>query len=156
MDPMTLLVNAIVAGAAAALKPAAQQAVKAGYEGLKRFIAARWVKVSPGIQFLEDDPASGMRQAAVKESLTKAAGAGGLDEELLKAAQALLTAITNDRAAAAAAQEAGVTVEDLRSGASIEIGRVLAESGPVVVRRLTASDDIRIGEISSGNPPRRQ
>jgi len=155
MDPMTLLVNAVVAGAAAALKPAAQQLVKAAYEGLKRFVTARW-KVSSGIQFLEEDPASAMRQAALKEGLAKAAGTDAIDEETLKAAKALLEAIANDRASAQAAQEAGITIEDLKAGASIDIGRVAAQAGPVRVRRLSAEQDIRIGEISSGNPPVRQ
>jgi hypothetical protein len=157
MEPISaLLLNAVVAGAAAALKPAAQHAVKAAYEGLKGYIKVRWVKLSAGIEFLEDDPTSEMRRAALKESLAKALEAGGVDEQVLKAAQALITAVANDRESALAAQQAGVTVEDLKAGASIDLGRVLAESGPVVVRRLTAEQDIRIGEIRSGNPPRRQ
>jgi len=156
MEPMTaLLVNAVVAGAAAALKPATQQVVKATYDGLKGYIKIKWMKLSSGIEFLEGDPASKMRQAALKESLAKAVQADGLDEQVLKAAQALLAAVANDRASAAAAQEAGVTVEDLKAGAASDIGRVLAEAGPVVVRRLTAEQDIRSGEIRSGNPPRR-
>ena len=155
MDPMTLLVNAVVAGAAAALKPAAQQVVKSAYEGLKRYVTGKW-KVSSGIQFLEEDPGSGTRQAALKEGLARAAGTGGVDEETLKAAKALLAAIAEDRASTHAAQEAGITVEDLKAGASIDIGRVAAQAGPVRVTRLTAEQDIRIGEISSGNPPSRQ
>jgi len=97
-----------------------------------------------------------MRQAALKEGLAKAAGTDAIDEETLKAAKALLEAIANDRASAQAAQEAGITIEDLKAGASIDIGRVAAQAGPVRVRRLSAEQDIRIGEISSGNPPVRQ
>jgi hypothetical protein len=95
-------------------------------------------------------------QTAVGEGLKKAAAADGFDAEVLKAAHALVTALANDRESAAAAERAGVTVEDLRAGASIDIGRVLAEAGPVIVRRLTAEGDIRIGEVSSSNPRGRQ
>lgn len=154
MEPITLLVNALIAGAAAALKPTAEQAVKDAYQGLKSYIKLKWAKLGSGVDFLESDPTSSATQAAVKEGLKKAVETDGADEKVLKAAQQVLSVVAANGEAAKAAQAAGVTIEDLKAGASIDIGRVLAEAGAVNVRRLTADQDIRIGEVIAGNPRR--
>lgn len=156
MEPMTLVLNAVVAGAAVILKPAVQLAVKDAYDMLKGCLKRKSAGLVPGIEWLEQNPKSEARRAAVREGLSEAAQSEGFDAEVLKAAQALIAAVAKDRESAAAAVQAGVTVEDLEAGASIDLGRVIAQAGPVVVRRLSAAQDIRIGEISSGNPRGRQ
>jgi hypothetical protein len=45
MDPLTSLVTALVAGAAAALKPTVEQVVKDSYAGLKALIQRKYAQV---------------------------------------------------------------------------------------------------------------
>lgn len=94
MDPLSIIMTAIVAGAATAFKPTAEQAVKDAYAGLKRIIQDKYSgqkKVSWGIGSVEEDPDSQGGQALLKEGLS--AADAGQDEELLKAAQALQEAL---------------------------------------------------------------
>ncbi len=89
MDPITIIVTALVAGAAAGLKPAAETAVKDAYAGIKALIQRKYGDV--GLVALEKKPESEAKQASVSEDLTDA-GAGD-DAELLEQAKALLDTI---------------------------------------------------------------
>jgi hypothetical protein len=76
MDPVTLIVTAIVAGAAAAAKPTAEQAVKDGYAGLRTLIRRKFAN-------------QGEVKDALEQVEKKPAEAGGHDD-LVQAAEALL------------------------------------------------------------------
>jgi hypothetical protein len=89
MEPITLILSALVAGATAALKDTAGKAVKESYEGLKTLIKKK---------FEGDALAQGMIEAKPEEIKqvegllkTKIAAVGiDKDEEILKAAEAIM------------------------------------------------------------------
>lgn len=91
MDPITIIVTAVAAGAAAASKDVAAQAVKDAYAGLKALIARKFgdtADVEEAVQSVEKKPESEAREAVLKEELE---GAGAdQDSEVVKQAQALL------------------------------------------------------------------
>jgi hypothetical protein len=91
MDPITIIATAVVAGAAAASKDVAAQAVRDAYAGLKALIVRRFggeADVEDAVQGVEKKPESDAREAVLKEELE---GAGAdQDAEVLKQAQALL------------------------------------------------------------------
>jgi hypothetical protein len=151
MEPVTLLLNALVAGAAAALKPTAEKAVKDAYEGLKSIIKRKSSGLGEGVDYLEKNPGAKPRQQALETEL--ATNKVAADEETLRAAKQVLEEVAKHDERAA--EVTGITIEQLHAGASIDIKRMLAEKGPVNVRGLTAGQDIRLGDIISGNPPRR-
>ena len=91
MDPLTVIISALTAGAAAAAKDVVAQAVKDGYVGLKALIVRRFgqkADVKDALKGVEKKPDSEARQAVLKEEL-KAAGAAQ-DAEVVRQAQALL------------------------------------------------------------------
>lgn len=156
MDPVSVVVTALAAGATAGLKPAAEQAVKDAYAGLKALIQRKWQQVSVGQ--LEANPASEARQAVVKEDLAQAEA--GKDRELLAMADKVLEAVA--RHAPDVAQSIGVKLEDIKSGGSLRIRDVAAGGIGVDVRKGDFQGDIDISGVRAGqtgdssNPPVRQ
>ena len=98
MDPLTSLVTALAAGAAAALQSTVEQVVKDSYAALKGLIQRKYTQVS--LDQLETNPSSNSRRVVVEEDL-KAAGAE-TDAEVLHKAQELLEAIQRQAPEAAA------------------------------------------------------
>ena len=86
MDALTSLVTALAAGAAAALKPTVEQAVKDSYTALKGLIQRKYAQVS--LDQLEANPSSKSRRGVVEEDL--AAAGTDKDTEVLQQAQTLL------------------------------------------------------------------
>lgn len=89
MDPISLIIAALAAGAAAGVKDTASQAVKDAYAGLKALLRSRFAgnrQAEAALGKVERQPESG--QALLAEHL-RAAGADG-DRELISAARALL------------------------------------------------------------------
>jgi len=149
MEPLSLIFSAIVAGATAALKPTAEQAVKDAYAGLKALIKRKWNRVE--MESLERDPADKARQQLVKSDLEKADDLA--DGELLKQAQQVLAAVKEHDPAAA--ESAGITIEDLESGANVNIENLVAQ-GAIAARRIKASKDINIKGARAGKNPTRR
>ena len=143
MDPISIIVMALVTGAAAALKPTTEQAIKDGYAGLKGLIQRKFGHVD--VTVLETDPASKARQAVVKEDLAKTGA--GQDEELLREAKALLDAVQAH--ASDVPQAVGLDLEDIK-GASLTAERILAE-GPhatgIKVKGADIQGDIRFSDV---------
>jgi len=156
MDPVSVVVTALVAGAAAGLKPAAEQAVKDAYVGLKTLIQRKWQQVS--VSQLEANPTSEARQAVVKEDLAQANAAD--DRDLLTAADKVLDAVAQH--APEVARSIGVRLEDIKSGGSLRIRDVVAGDAGVDVRKADVHGDIDISGVRAGrtgdsrNPPVRQ
>ena len=156
MDPVSVVVTALAAGATAGLKPAAEQAVKDAYAGLKALIQRKWQQVSVGQ--LEANPTSEARQAVVKEDLAQAEA--GKDRELLAMADKVLEAVS--RHAPGIAKSIGVKLEDIKSGGSLRIRDVTADGVGVDVGTADVQGDIDISGIRAGrtrdssNPPVRQ
>ena len=156
MDPVSVVVTALVAGAAAGVKPAAEQAVRDAYAGLKALIQRKWQQVS--VSQLEANPTSEARQAVVKEDLTQANAAN--DRDLLTAADKVLDAVAQH--APEVAKSIGVRLEDIKSGGSLRVRDVVAGDAGVDVRKADIHGDIDISGVRAGrtgdsrNPPLRQ
>jgi hypothetical protein len=145
MDPLTSVVTALAAGAAAALQSTVEQGVKDGYAALKGLIQRKYARVD--VDQLEANPRSKSRRGVVEEGL-KAAGADQ-DAELLQQAQVLLEAI--QRQAPEAATAIGVDLKDIE-GASLAIRRVIATGTGVKVEQGKFSGDITIEDVQASGP----
>jgi hypothetical protein len=91
MDPITIIVTAVAAGAVAASKDVAAQAVKDGYAGLKALIVRKFgekADVADAVEGVEGKPDSEARQSVLTEELETAGAAQ--DADLVQQAQALL------------------------------------------------------------------
>jgi len=133
MDPISIIVTALVTGAAAALNSTTQQVIKDAYAGLKGLIQRKYGRVN--VAPLEEKPASKARQAVVQEDL-ESAGAGQ-DEELLREAKALLDAIQTH--APDVPETVGLDLEDIK-GASLTAERILAEGGHATGVKVKGAD----------------
>ena len=147
MDPISVIVAALAAGAAAGVKPTAEQAIKDAYAGLKGFIQRKWGQVN--VSQLEANPASEARRTVVKEDLAQTDAAK--DRDLLALADTLLAAVS--RHAPDAAKSVGVRLEDIKSGGALRIRDVVAADGRVNVdiRNADVHDDIDISGIRAGH-----
>ena len=143
MDPISLIVTAMVAGAAAGAKPTAEKAVKDAYEGIKAFIKRKFEKVSGDVT--EVDAPSEARREVLKEDLRKA-GAGE-DPDLLTQAKALLEVVS--KMSSKEASGIGVNLEEVKA-ANLEIDTVIASSHGVNVKRSEFSGDINIKNVRAG------
>lgn len=86
-----MIVAAVVAGAVAATKDVAGQAVKDGYAGLKNLLVRKFgekADVAGALEGVEKKPNSKARKAVLKEELENAQV--GQDPEVVQQAQALL------------------------------------------------------------------
>jgi hypothetical protein len=90
VDPITLIVAAVVAGAAAGLQDTAGSVIKDGYAALKSLIRSRFGHRDHAIdeQLAAADQKPGTTPAQLAE-LLRSAGAGS-DQDLVRAARALL------------------------------------------------------------------
>jgi hypothetical protein len=143
MDPLTSLVTALAAGAAAALQSTVEQVVKDSYAALKGLIQRKYAQVD--VNQLEANPSSKSRQGVVEEDL-KTVGADQ-DAEVLQHAQVLLEAIQRQPPETAAA--IGVDLKDIE-GASLAIRRVIATGTGVKVEGAKLSGDITIEDVRTG------
>lgn len=144
MDPVTIILTALVAGAAAGLKPTAEQVVKDAYEGIKALIKRKYARVS--VDNLEGDPASEARKSVVREDLQKANA--GEDAELLVQAQAVLDAVRQHAPEAAAA--VGVSIEELEAG-SVHVRDITVSTGTgVSIRKAKVAGDVEIAGVRAG------
>ena len=149
MEPITAIVTALALGAAAALKPVAEQAIKDSYAALKALITRKYVQVS--LDQLEANPSSKSRRGVVEEDLV--AAQADHDPEVLQHAQALLEALQRQEPHTAAA--IGVDLKDIE-GAALAIRRVTATSTGVKVENAKMAGDITIEDVQaggSGGPP---
>lgn len=146
MEPVSIIVAALVAGAAAAFKDTAAQAIKDAYAGFKALVQRKYGGVS--VDALERKPDSEAKQLSVREDLTDA-GAGA-DQELLDRAKALLDAVkTHDRAAAAQlnidldeVEAAYFKLKDAAASGDVNVG----------VKKSTFSGGIDLEGLTAGTP----
>ena len=130
MDPITLVVSALAAGAVAATKDVAAQAIKDAYAGLKSLVVRKANKpdVTDAVQKVEQKPDSEGHKLVLKEELAKVGA--DKDAEVLKQAQALLDLLKQHDAATLATYSATLT----GSGAIAQgAGAVAAGAGGVAV-----------------------
>ncbi|GHO77047.1 hypothetical protein KSD_48180 [Ktedonobacter sp. SOSP1-85] len=147
MDPINIILTALVSGAAAALKPTAENIIKDGYAGLKALIQRKYEHVN--VTELEKNPASKSRQAVLQEDL-EATGAGQ-DAEILRQAKALLDAIQAH--ASDAPRAVGLDLEDIK-GASLTAEHILAQGNHatgVKAKGLDIQGDITFRDVTAHN-----
>jgi hypothetical protein len=146
MEPISLLLTAIVSGAAAALEPTTKQAVKDAYDGLKTLIKRKWGDVN--IESVERDPKSAARRDVLKQDLAKAAGAP--DEQLMRQAQEVIRAVKEH--APQAAKAAGISLSELEAAGSINLRDLVGSN--ISVNKLKAGEDINVQGLRSDPTPR--
>lgn len=143
MDPITIIVSALAAGAAAGLKPTAELAIKDAYAGIKAYIHRKYDAIS--LDALEQKPSSEAKRLAVKEDLGEAGAE--TDTELLVQAKSLLDTVkTHDPAAAAKlninleeVEAAYFKLTDASAGGGINVGIKRGTfSGGIDMEGLTA------------------
>jgi hypothetical protein len=89
MDPITLIVTALAAGAASAMQDDAKSAVKTAFERLRHLAKKRFASPRDGEFMLEKHAAApDIWQAPLKQELESSGAAG--DAELIEAAQRLM------------------------------------------------------------------
>jgi hypothetical protein len=144
MDPVSFIVAAIAAGAAAGLKETAAAAVKDAYSGVKVWIQNRYRGVDLGV--LEQKPGSEAKRASLAEDLEDADA--GSDAELLELTRQLLAAV--DRHDRAAAAQIGISLDDLKA-ASLRITGLEAEGDAEIrVARGEFAGDVEISDVQAG------
>ncbi len=145
MDPINLIVSALVLGASAGLKPTAENLIKDAYAGLKTLIQRKYADVS--VSVLEKNPASGLRQEVLSQDLAKADV--GEDEEVLSKAIELLEAVLNRDPEVA--RSLGVGLEDIKA-ASLRIQGVSTTgetTSGVKIKKAVIDGDIEISNVSA-------
>jgi hypothetical protein len=143
MEAIGLIVSALAAGAAASLKPAAEEAVKDAYAAIKNLIRARYTTVD--VEAIERRPDSTVKQASVAEDL-KSTRAGD-DQELFERARALVELVArHDRAAA---DSVGVELDQVRAE-FVKIGRVDAAGSGVKISKSEFTGGVEISAVTAG------
>jgi hypothetical protein len=128
MDPITVtIVSALAAGAAAAAKDVATDAIKDAYAGLKQLIVDRYRKTSEAVDLVTAAPASRARQAVLAEELEETDAIQ--DAELKAAAQKLLDAV--DELRTKPGIDALFNFENLRVARDFQLEDI-ETAGPVV------------------------
>ncbi len=143
MDLATTIVTALATGAAAGLKPSAEQVVKDAYNGLKLLIQRKYAMVD--LAQLEGRPASEAKRASLAEDLREAGAAE--DAELVEHARALVDVVERHDPAAAAV--IGVDLEAVKAE-FLAVRDVAAEGTGVRVRQSEFSGGIDITGVRAG------
>jgi len=144
MDPISIIVLALAAGAAAGLKPTAENAIKDAYAGVKALIQRKYAKVD--LTPLEQKPESTAKRESLREDLAEA-GAGD-DLALLDQVEKLLDVLEKHGQATATA--IGIDIKEVKAGA-LKIRQVTAEGTGIKLERSEFAGDIDIGEVKAGN-----
>ena len=142
MDPVSLVVMALAAGAAAGLKPAAEEAIRDAYTALKALIRGRYAGVD--LEPVEQKPASEAERASLAKDLQQAGAAE--DGELFEQARSLVTVLRRHQAERA---PAGVDLERVNAE-FLSVGKVFSAGTGVRVRESDFSGGIDIGEVRAG------
>jgi hypothetical protein len=146
MDPITVIVAALAAGAAAGLTATAEQAVKDAYAGVKQWLQDRYADIN--LAALERDPKSANRQGVLAEDLA-AAGAGE-DAELQAQAKALLALLARSQAGREAAAGAGVILRDVEVGQDLTAEEIIASGTGFIGERLKVQGNLTIRGVDAG------
>jgi hypothetical protein len=140
MDPITIIVSALVAGATAGITSVAEQGVKESYNKLKELIQRKFGDKGDtlsAVEQVEKKPESSGRQQVLMEELADAGA--GQDAQVLQAAQDLLALLQPDSSQQAVADR----------GAAAATGRGAAQVGD---GNIALTGDIQ-GAVTIGQTP---
>lgn len=143
MDPITLIVLALAAGAAAGLKPTAEQAIKDAYAGVKVLIQRKYSKVD--LTQLERKPESESKRESVREDLDE--GGAGKDQELLDKVETLLEVL--EKQAPQVIKAIGIDVEGTKAE-FLKARKVVSEGTGVKVKNSEFKGGIDLDEVHAG------
>lgn len=143
MDPISIIVTALVLGAAAGTESVAEQAVKDAYVGLKALLQRKFARVN--VTLVEDDPTSLPRQIVLQEDLVKANA--DHDPEVIEAARVLLDTIRDQ--VPEVARIVGVNLEDIEAG-SLILRDIIASGTGINVQRAKFAGDVKIEGVRAG------
>jgi hypothetical protein len=115
MDPVTLIVTALAAGAASALQDGASATVKDAYTRLKTLVMKRFASRPKGELVLAEHEAAPQTWEAPLAAELSAAGAEG-DADLVAAAQALMRLVDE------AGSRSGKYVLTIRDSQGVQVG----------------------------------
>jgi hypothetical protein len=146
MDPVTMIVAALSAGAVAGLTSTAEQAIKDAYAGVKQWIQDRYQAVD--LAGFEKKPSLPARQDVLKDELAEAGAAQ--DEELLRKVQALSEALAKSEEGRRAAQAVGVKLDDLVVEGSVIIADVEAHGTGVHISKSDVGGNLEIKGVKAG------
>ena len=141
IDPISVIVTALTLGAAAGLKPTAEQAVKDAYGGLKRLIVDRYQTARTGIDLIETEPESETFQETARKLLKKTEA--GQDEELLRQARTVVQTV--EQFAPETAAKINIKLSNIKAAANFRIADLVARGGiDIDVERAEAGQDFEI------------
>lgn len=146
MDPVTIIVAALAAGAAAGLSGAAEQSVMDAYGAIKQWIQDRYADIS--LKNLEKDPGSKNRQGVLAEELTEAGA--GQDAELLRQVQELSEALARSEAGRRAAEVVGVKLDDLVIEGNVIIAGIVSSGSGVIINKSDFGGSLEIRDVNAG------
>ena len=143
MDPITIIVSALVAGAAAGATSIAEDAIKEAYAGLKELVLRNFGgqrAVAQAVELVEKDPEAAGRQEFLKGELEATDAA--TDTEILQVAQELLALLQPETADSS--QQATAD-----HGSAAATGRSVAQIGD---NNVALTGDIQGGVTISQRP----
>lgn len=143
MDPVTLIVTAVAAGAAAGLKDTATSAVKDAYGAVKGLLLRRYGRVK--LDDLERKPASDAKRASVAEDLAEAGAAD--DDELLELARQLVATVREDDAEAG--QAIGIDLADVEAE-FIRVGKITSTGTGFRGEGIRLQGGLEVDAINAG------
>lgn len=144
MDPVSAIVGALIAGASAALKDTANQAIKDAYAGLKRLLKDTYSFAS--VALIEKQPENITYQRAAEDELK---GSNALqDNDVLQKAVDILNAIESSSEGEIEAW--GVDVETIKAGRNVLLEHISGESGGLRAKSVEAENDITMRDIHGG------
>jgi hypothetical protein len=146
MDPITIIVSALAAGAAAGLKPTAEKAIKDAYEGLKSIIQRKIGNVS--VEALETKPDSKAKQDSVAEDLV--AASANQDPEVMAQTKMLLDVLKKHEEKTG--KPVGLDWKKIEVK-SLELGEVFAVGEGTGVRIENSKlGDVKATKVTAGEP----
>lgn len=141
IDPISVIVTALTLGAAAGLKPTAEQAIKDAYGGLRRLIVDRYQTARTGVDLIETEPDSETFQETARKLLAKTEA--GQDEELLRQARTVVQTV--EQLAPETAAKINIKLSDIKAAANFRIADLAASGGiDINVKKATAGQDFEI------------
>jgi hypothetical protein len=144
VDPVSIIVSAVISGAAASLRGVASDVVKSAYGGLKALIVSKFGDMID-IGGVEKRPNHMGQQQLLEQDLRDAGAAS--EPDVLEAAKSVLEGV--ETLPPEAAQMIGVDLERVKLQL-MEIGRITAEGGIGLRARDSEMDTIKIEEIQTG------